>query len=70
MSDADTKLLERAIDEASRKKSHYYYSAALEARVVAASEATHTITIEFTAVDSISSAGYLDEGFVGTVADY
>ncbi|KAJ1814852.1 hypothetical protein LPJ56_004735 [Coemansia sp. RSA 2599] len=56
---------------ASGKKSHYYYSGKVDARVIAADRAAQTVTTRLTlGNDEINEAGYIDEGVVGTVADY
>ncbi|KAJ1877858.1 hypothetical protein H4R99_005705 [Coemansia sp. RSA 1722] len=58
-------------DLASGKKSHYYYSAELEALVIAADPIKQTLTVRVTLGDEeINEAGYIDEGVAGTVADY
>ncbi|KAJ2158753.1 hypothetical protein GGF46_003534 [Coemansia sp. RSA 552] len=56
---------------ARNKDSHYYYTAELDARVVSASLSDRTAVIEFIAgTAEICSSNCLDEGLVGTIADY
>ncbi|KAJ1965470.1 hypothetical protein GGI12_000742 [Dipsacomyces acuminosporus] len=59
------------IDTAAKKKSHYYYSAEIPCKVVEADPAANSIVVEMTATErEIACSGCLDEGVVGTVADY
>ncbi|KAJ2406117.1 hypothetical protein H4218_006416 [Coemansia sp. IMI 209128] len=59
------------VNTAQSKESHYYYSSGLVATVVSADFAGRSCVVELTATESeISDAGCLDEGLVGTVADY
>ncbi|KAJ2777282.1 hypothetical protein H4R18_005230 [Coemansia javaensis] len=62
----------RLVAETARKKdSVYYYAAGLQASVVGASRAERTATVELTVgPGEICSAGCLDEGLAGTIADY
>ncbi|KAJ1726045.1 hypothetical protein LPJ61_005460 [Coemansia biformis] len=68
---ADEEFRQLVVAEAQRKASTYYYTAGLECKVVSASCSERSMTVELT-VDAgmISSAQVLDEGLVGTIADY
>ncbi|KAJ2828255.1 hypothetical protein GGI24_002436, partial [Coemansia furcata] len=56
---------------AQSKESHYYYSGGLTANVISANFSQRSCVVELTATDTeISDAGCLDEGLVGTAADY
>ncbi|KAJ2900703.1 hypothetical protein GGI21_003629 [Coemansia aciculifera] len=69
MDDDEFKLL--VASTAKAKESHYYYSGDLSAHVVSASFAQRLCVVELTVAESeISDAGCLDEGLVGTAADY
>ncbi|KAJ2746102.1 hypothetical protein GGI20_001654 [Coemansia sp. BCRC 34301] len=67
----DKEFRELVANTAKSKESHYYYSGELAASVVSADYARRQCVVELTVdVSEISDAGCLDEGLVGTVADY
>ncbi|KAJ2327860.1 hypothetical protein GGI00_004349 [Coemansia sp. RSA 2681] len=69
MDDEEFRLL--VASTARSKESHYYYSGDLAANVVSADISRRSCVVELTVAEpEISDAGCLDEGLVGTAADY
>ncbi|KAJ2766150.1 hypothetical protein IWQ57_004491 [Coemansia nantahalensis] len=69
--DDDEVFRQLVAETAQRKASTYYYTAGLDCRVVGASRRERSATVELTVgAEMISSARCLDEGLVGTIADF
>ncbi|KAJ1737745.1 hypothetical protein LPJ72_000214 [Coemansia sp. Benny D160-2] len=69
----DRELMQLASEEASQKRSHYYYSMDPQARVIGASAERSEITVELSLDQQCgdqSALIQLDEGMVATAADF
>ncbi|KAJ2520794.1 hypothetical protein GGI11_002197 [Coemansia sp. RSA 2049] len=69
----DRELMQLASEEASQKRSHYYYSMDPQARVIGASAERSEITVELSLDQQCGNQSaliQLDEGVVATAADF